>query len=72
MKIFIVHIILISLFVIGCTVSDSAMKEGHDEMMKSEDNMMMESDDKMMKSEDNMMMEPGDKMMKSEDAMMKS
>jgi peptide-methionine (S)-S-oxide reductase len=72
MKIFIVHIILISLFVIGCTVSDSAMKEGHDEMMKSEDNMMIESDDKMMKSEDNMMKESEDKMMKSEDNMMKS
>ena len=87
MKIFIVHIILISLFVIGCATSDSAMKEDHDEMMKSEDKMMkesddemmkesddkmMKSDDKMMKSDDDMMMESDDKMMKSDDEMMKS
>ena len=74
MKTLIIHILLISLFVIGCARSDGSMKEGHDKKMKSDDEMMMESDDEMMKSEDTMMMESDDDkmMMESEDDMMKS
>ena len=61
MKTFMLYIMFIPLFVIGCATPESAMKNEYDGMMKSEDTMMqseddmMESDDTMMESDDDMM-----------------